>query len=297
MDIRQLRTFVTVARLASVTKAAEALHVTQPAVSAQLRSLEEEIGVRLLSRTTSSVVLTQSGEALLARAEQAIESFGDFVHAARALRGQIDGRLRIGIVMLDPAVLRVGALLGEMVAAHPGLKIDLQVGRTSWLLDALRSAEIDCAILVSKRALPNLRTLVLDHMTFRLVVPAVWADRFESASLDQLSTLPWIRMAARSGHRELLDEILDGAGIKPIETVEADHEQLMRSLVAAGVGVGLLREALAQEAGAAGEVVCFGEHACTTQLVFAWPEGRDEDPAIQAVLDTLRRIWSLDDAS
>jgi DNA-binding transcriptional LysR family regulator len=71
----------------------------------------------------------------------------------------------------------------------------------------------------------------------------------------------------------------------------------MRSLVAAGVGVGLLREALAQEAGAAGEVVCFGEHACTTQLVFAWPEGRDEDPAIQAVLDTLRRIWSLDDAS
>ncbi|WP_322049304.1 LysR family transcriptional regulator [Paraburkholderia sp. J67] len=297
MDIRQLRTFVTVARLASVTKAAEVLHITQPAVSAQLRSLEEEIGVRLLSRTTTSVVLTQSGEALLAKAEHAIESFGDFVHAARAFRGQIDGRLRIGIVMLDPAVLRVGSLLGEMVAAHPGLKIDLQVGRTSWLLDALRSAEIDCAILVSNRALPNVRTLVLDRMTFRLVVPAAWADRFDGDSLDQLSALPWIRMAPRSGHRELLEAILRDTGIKPVETVEADHEQLMRSLVAAGVGVGLLREALADEACAAGEAVCFGEHACTTQLVFAWPEGRDEDPAIQAALATLRRIWTLDDAA
>jgi DNA-binding transcriptional LysR family regulator len=291
MDIRQLRTFVTVARFGSVTKAAEALHVTQPAVSGQLRSLEEELDVRLLSRTTSSVTLTQSGEALLGKAEKAIEAFGEFVHAARGFRGQIEGRLRIGFVMLDPAVLRVGPLLAQMVARHPGLKIDLQVGRTSWLVDALRSAEIDAALLVCKARPEGTRIKVLDEMTFRLVVPASW-ERFDNDSLDQLANKPWIRMAPRSGHQEVLNEILQSAAIKPVETVEADHEQLMRALVAAGVGVGLMREALANEACEAGEAVFFGDHRATTQVAFVYAEGRSGDPAIQATLQALDAIWA-----
>jgi DNA-binding transcriptional LysR family regulator len=293
MDIRQLRTFVTVARFGSVTKAAEALHVTQPAVSGQLRSLEEELDVRLLSRTTSSVTLTQSGEALLGKAEKAIEAFGEFVHAARSFRGQIEGRLRIGFVMLDPAVLRVGPLLAEMVASHPGLKIDLQVGRTSWLYDALRSAEIDAALLVCKRRPEGTKIKVLDEVTFRLVVPASWRDVIEAgdATLERLANRPWIRMAPRSGHQEVLDEILKAAAFKPVETVEADHEQTMRALVAAGVGVGLMREALAIEARDAGELVFFGDHTATTQVAFVYAEGRSGDPAIQATLETLDAIW------
>lgn len=290
MDIRQLRTFVTVARFGSVTKAAEALHVTQPAVSGQLRSLEEELDVRLLSRTTSSVTLTQSGKALLGKAEKAIEAFGEFVHAARGFRGQIEGRLRIGFVMLDPAVLRVGPLLAEMVARHPGLKIDLQVGRTSWLIDALRSAEIDAALLVCKARPEGTCIKVLDQMTFRLVVPASW-ERFEKCGLDELANKPWIRMAPRSGHQEVLTEMLQTAAIKPIETVEADHEQLMRALVAAGVGVGLMREALAIEARDAGEAVFFGDHRATTQVAFVYAEGRSGDPTIQATLQALDAIW------
>ncbi|MFX1673930.1 LysR family transcriptional regulator [Paraburkholderia sp. A2WS-5] len=296
MDIRQLRTFVTVARFGSVTKAAEALHVTQPAVSGQLRSLEEELEVRLLSRTTSSVTLTQSGEALLGKAQQAIEAFGEFVHAARGFRAQIEGRLRVGFVMLDPAVLRVGPLLAEMVARHPGLKIDLQVGRTSWLVDALRSAEIDAALLVCKARPEGTRMKVLDEMTFRLVVPASW-ERFEDCALERLADKPWIRMAPRSGHQEVLNEILQRAAIKPVETVEADHEQLMRVLVAAGVGVGLMREALALEARDAGEAVFFGDHRATTQVSFVYAEGRSGDPAIQATLEALNVIWGSDGAS
>nr|WP_311527174.1 LysR family transcriptional regulator [uncultured Ralstonia sp.] len=295
MDIRQLRTFVTVARFGSVTKAAEALHVTQPAVSGQLRSLEEELDVRLLSRTTSSVKLTQSGEALLGRAERAIEAFGDFVHAARGFRGQIEGRLRIGFVMLDPAVLRVGPLLAEMVSRHPGLKIDLQMGRTSWLIDALRGAEIDAALLVCKTRPEGTRIKVLDEMTFRLVVPASW-EPFDDFALERLAHKPWIRMAQRSGHQEVLNEILQGAAIKPVETVEADHEQLMRALVAAGVGVGLMREALAFAARDAGEAVFFGEYRASTQLAFLYAEGRSGDPAIQAMLEALDAVWRTESA-
>lgn len=294
MDIRQLRTFVAVARFASVTKAAEALHVTQPAVSGQLKSLEDELQVRLLSRTTSSVTLTQSGQQLLGKAEKAIEAFGEFAHAAKSLRGQIEGRLRVGVVMLDPRALRVGPLLQEIVAHNPGLRIDVQIGRTSWLHDAIRSAEIDGAILVCKRCPPSTHMLVLDDIPFHLVIPASWKGRFKGTALSELAQLPWIRMAPRSGHQEVLADILETAGITPIETVEADHEQLMRALVAAGVGVGLLRKELALEAQAAGEVLLFGDHSATTNLAFAYPEGRRDDPTIQAVLAALKKIWDIE---
>ncbi|MDT1064136.1 LysR family transcriptional regulator [Paracoccus sp. CPCC 101403] len=296
MDIRQLRTFVTVARLSSVTKAAEALHITQPAVSGQLKSLEEELQVKLLSRTTSSVTLTQSGEALLSRAEQAIEAFGAFVHQARALRGQVDGQLRIGVVMLDPAALRLGELLHGVVQRHPALRIDVQVGRTSWLLDALRSAEIDGAILVSQTRPPGTKMLVLDEMVFRLVIPARWDQEFDGRSLSQLAEVPWIRVAPRSGHQEIMQDILKDSTIRPIETVEADHEQLMRALVAAGVGVGVLREELALEARAAGEVKFFGDRVATTRLAFVYAEDRADDQAIRAILGELSDIWGLKSA-
>ncbi|AYF03701.1 hypothetical protein PY32053_04164 (plasmid) [Paracoccus yeei] len=294
MDIRQLRTFVTVAQLSSVTKAAEALHITQPAVSGQLKALEDELQVRLLSRTTSSVTLTQSGQALLARAEQAIEAFGSFTNLARSLRGQIDGQFRLGVVMLDPSALRLGQLLQGMVQHHPALRIDVQVGRTSWLLDALRSAEIDGALLVCKTRPPGTRILLLDEMIFRLVIPASWGPDYDGSSLDQLAHVPWIRVAPRSGHREILQDILKDSHIRPVETVEADHEQLMRTLVAAGVGVGLMRDDLAHQARAASELNFFGDHKATTRLVFAYDEGRAGDQAIQVVLGMLADIWNIE---
>ncbi|WP_323718412.1 substrate-binding domain-containing protein [Paracoccus aminovorans] len=195
--------------------------------------------------------------------------------------------------MLDPSALRLGQLLQGMVRHHPALRINVQVGRTSWLLDALRSAEIDGALLVCKTRPPGTRLLFLDEMTFRLVIPVSWGRDYDGSSLDQLAHVPWIRVAPRSGHREILQDILKDSHIRPIETVEADHEQLMRTLVAAGVGVGLLRDDLAHQAQEAQELNFFGDHKATTRLVFAYDEGRAGDQAIQVVLGMLADTWNV----
>jgi len=291
MDLRQLRAFVTVAKYSSVTKAAEALHLTQPAVSGQLRALEEELQLRLLNRTTSSVTLTPTGQELLGLAEDALDGFGRFSHTARMLRGKIEGQLRIGIVMIEPHALRLGELLADLVKESPGLSIDLQVGRTGWMHDGLRSAEIDAAILVGRTRPVGTRCVTLETMTFRLVIPSAWRSRFATMALDELSDVPWIRMARRSSHQEILNELLSGASIKPRETVEVDHELMMLELVAAGVGVGLIREHLVHKAEPAGSVVFFGDHKVTAQLTFEYPEGRSNDPQILEVIAALRRVW------
>ena len=277
MDIRQLRTFITVARFGNVTRAAEALHITQPAVSGQLRQMEEDLGLQLFDRTKASVLLTQSGQALLARAEKALEAFGDFLHAAKALHGQIEGNLRIG------------PLLALLVQQCPALKIDLQVGRTPWLRTALQASEIDAAIMVARAAPKGTSMLVLTPLKFRVVAPAAWEAR--TRSTEELTRLPWIRMTPHSAHEELLNEILARAGITPVESVLADHELMIRELVAAGVGVGLLREDLALAAQAAGELVFVGNYSADSNLALLYPEERENEPAIRTVCEALRTIW------
>ncbi|WP_432261923.1 LysR family transcriptional regulator [Cupriavidus sp. TMH.W2] len=281
------------ARFGNVTRAAEALHVTQPAVSGQLRQLEEELGLQLFTRTKSSVALTQCGQELLARAEKALEAFGDFVHAAKALHGHIEGDLRIGVVMLDPGMLRVGPLLNLLVRQCPALRIDLHVGRTPWLLTALQASEIDAAIMVARSAPKGTSMLALKPLTFRLVAPSGWKSRVASATPAQLAQVPWLRMTPRSAHQELLTEILTQTGITPVETVLADHELMIRELVVAGVGIGLLREDLASAAQAAGELVFVGDYRATTHLAFLYPEERENEPAICAVREALRELWEL----
>lgn len=291
MDLRQLRAFVTVARFSSVTKAAEALHLTQPAVSGQLRSLEEALQVKLLTRTTASVSLTPAGQDLLSLAEEAINAFGRFSHAARMRRGQIEGKLRIGVVMMDPDALRIGPLLACLTQESPGLVIDLQVGRTSWMIDSLRSAEIDAALLIGRSPPLGTRWLMLSTVRFRLAVPPVWQQRFEKTELQQLADVPWIRMAPRSAHRELMTQLLDKTSLMPRETVEVDHELMMLELVSAGVGAGLIREDLALAAQASGKLVLFGDHHVDSNLGFVYSEERAEDPLILAVASVLQSVW------
>jgi len=293
MDIRQLRTFVTVARLGSITKAADALHITQPAASGQIKSLEEELSVRLLARTTASVALTQAGQELMPQAERTLEAFAEFRNRAKVLAGQVAGKLRIGVAMLDPERMRMGEFMRTMVTAYPALEIQLQVSRISWLLEALQLGDIDGAVFVGRNVPPDTEGLVLSELTFRLVAPAAWKTRLQGASWSDAALMRWIKTTRPSAHHEMMTDILREAAIKPVEVVEADHELLIRSLVAAGVGISLIREDLALEAEAAGELIIFSDCRATTKLIFLYSSLRVGDPTIGAAISALKKVWGI----
>lgn len=293
MDIRQLRTFVTVARLGSITKAAEALHITQPAVSGQLKALEEELSLQLLTRTTNSIALTQTGLELLGKAEAAIETFSEFRNRAEALSGKLAGKLRVGVAMLDPDLLRIGPFMRAVVTNHPALQVDLQVGRISWFLDAIQLGEIDAAIFLGNNVPAHTQALSLAKVWFRLVAPSAWRTRLAGASWSDAALMPWIRTTRPSANHEMIMSILREAAINPVEVVEADHELVIRSLVAAGIGIGLIREELALEAEKSGEVFIFGDCRVSSELMFIYPTQRKGDQRIVAVLSALKSVWGL----
>ena len=115
MDYSGLRAFVTVAREGNLTRAAERLFVTQPALSLQLKKLHESIGVMLFERRPRGMRLTEAGQKLLPAAERALTAAAEFRAAATRLKGSVTGRLRLGTIV-DPEFLRMGPFLTSLIA-------------------------------------------------------------------------------------------------------------------------------------------------------------------------------------
>src|SRR5438552_1417913 len=124
MELYQLRSFAAVAELGHLTRAAEKLHISQPALSAQIKALEDEFGVALFERLPSGMELTPAGRGLVAEAEKIVAAAQALRSRAHALRGEVAGRVKLGTVS-DPDFIRVGDFLAQAIDAFPELEIEL----------------------------------------------------------------------------------------------------------------------------------------------------------------------------
>src|SRR5262245_2305720 len=142
---RQVSAFAAVARLGSVSRAAEELHLTQPAVSSQLALLEDAAGTPLLLRSARGVKLTEAGELLAGYTQRILELWVEAGDAMAAHRGEVAGLLRVGAVTTAEYLLP--PLLLEFVRAHPQVNVKLLVGNRAQVLAQLAAWEVDLAIM------------------------------------------------------------------------------------------------------------------------------------------------------
>ena len=129
VDPQALRAFVAVAREGQVSRAAQRLHLSQPAVSLQLKALADATGLTLFSRTPQGMALTGDGAALLPLADKALAALADFGQAAAGLQDTVRGTLRIGTI-LDPEFTRLGAFLKQLIETRPQVQTELSQAAT-----------------------------------------------------------------------------------------------------------------------------------------------------------------------
>ena len=141
-DPQTLRAFVAVAREGNVSRAAQRLHLSQPAVSLQLKTLAEATGLQLFTRTPQGMALTRDGAALLPLADRALAALADFGQAAAALHQTVRGTLRIGTI-LDPEFTRLGAFLKQLVETAPQVHTELGQGMSGDVLARIARGELD----------------------------------------------------------------------------------------------------------------------------------------------------------
>ena len=126
MELYQLRSFAAIAELGQLTRAAEKLHVSQPAVSAQLKALEDKLGLALFERTATGMVLTVPGARLLLEAEKVLAAARDLQNVALSFKGELTGKASIG-TLSDPKLTRIGEFMSDALARHPLLELELQI--------------------------------------------------------------------------------------------------------------------------------------------------------------------------
>ena len=291
MELYQLRSFAAVAELGHLTRAAERLRISQPAVSAQIKALEDELGVALFERVSSGMVLTSAGRTLLPAAEKVLDAAQALRSRARTLQGEVIGRVRVGTVS-DPEFTRVGALLASALQTFPLLEIEIHHEVSGEAFEKVRDGELDATFYYGRRQHHDVVAVPVVNFAYRIVAPAAWGDRIRHASWDELVQMPWIVSPPISTLRTLLDELFEARGSAPDSRVEADNEAVMRSLAIAGGGVTLMREDIALEAAAAGEVALWNKVRLPTTLEFLYLKQREADPEIRALLSVLHKIWT-----
>ena len=295
MDLTLLRAFVTVAREVNLTRAATHLHLTQPAVSLQIKHLQETLGVTLFTRTSHGLVLTRDGQALLPHAERALAAAGDVQRAAAALRHEVRGRLRIGTI-LDPAFLRLGGFLRQLVETWPQIETALRHGMSGWVLDQVRARELDVGYYIGQPAPdPDIfHTITLTRFQYRVLAPAGWKDRVKGArDWRALATLPWIWTPPASAHNRLLSGLFEAAHAKPVKVAEVDQEPSMLDLVKSGVGLTLARDATALAEAHAHALTIVEGVTVPTELTFITLAARRDEPAIAAALKAIETQWAI----
>ncbi|GAB7070853.1 LysR family transcriptional regulator [Mycobacterium hodleri] len=247
MELRQLEYLVAVAELANFTRAAERLHVAQPAVSAQIRKLERELGQPLLDRSTRTVRLTAAGEAVLPHAKAALASVGNVTRAVDELTDLVSGSVAIGTVTAHD--VDVAGLLADFHAAHPGVEITLSTDNSDVLIDRLRSGALDAAI-VSMGTDERPEGLDVDVVTDEAIDAAVSLDDALAGTttieLAELAQRSLIALPAGTGLRSRLDHAFAAAGLSAHVAFEASTPIALAELAERGLGVAIVPSSVAR---------------------------------------------------
>jgi DNA-binding transcriptional LysR family regulator len=290
MELYQLRGFAAVAESGHLTRAADKLHVSQPALSAQVKAIEDELGVALFERTPTGMTLSPAGRVLLPHAQAVLAAAQDLRNAAHAIHGQLSGQAKVGTVA-DPKFVRLPQFLARAMERHPLLDITLEHEVSGEAFDKVRDGALDASFYYGDRTHAAVASLTLVEFAYRIVAPVAWRNRVEGASFHDIAALPWIMTPAISTHRALTKRLFDQNGIEPTTRIEADHEAVIASLVVAGLGVSLMREDLARAQAKAGEVCLWDGPRLTTRLQFLYPREREHEPVIAALIDVVHDVW------
>ena len=246
LDVRRLGYFIAVAETLHFRKAAERLNVAQPALSQQIRRLEEDLGCQLLTRNRRGVALTAAGQALLESGRRALVQMTHAEDAARRTAAHQMALLRIGF--LNPAAFAVvPALLQRLRAERPDLFLVLREGASAALLEEVRLGQLDVAFVRGPITHPGVRIDVLRREPLVAVLPSAHPlARRRSVPLAELADEPFIgfrRDAAPALHDAIVRLCMD-AGFAPAFAMEASEWYTIVSLVAAGLGVAILPESI-----------------------------------------------------
>jgi DNA-binding transcriptional LysR family regulator len=294
MEIRQLRAFIAIAELGTFTAGAMRVHVTQAAISMQIRQLENELGAKLFIRAPRRVMLTEAGEQLLQRARQILRDHDAAVDEIAELAGAERGRLRIGSASAMVTTDVLPGLLRQVRKQHAGAEITVASGTSEALVQQILAGEVDVAFVslpVEARGI-NTERLSQDQLV------AIASPRHKLAKHRTISAYTLagekLILGERGGNtRRLIDQFFAQAGVTLHVSMELSRQAAIRRMVEEDMGVGIVPLQSAGEAVEKGRLVRWwieGAHI-NWELGIARLTGGYESPITQTFIKLSRAYF------
>ncbi|MCY8689767.1 LysR family transcriptional regulator, partial [Bacillus spizizenii] len=240
MEWEQLEYFQTLARIQHVTKAAETLSITQPALSRSIVRLENYLGVPLFDRQGRSITLNKYGERFLKRVDSIIKEFTEGREEIQSLLQPDQGEVSLGFLHTLGTTI-VPNLIGAFKDQYPNVHFQLNQSHSNQLLDKLRSGELDLCLLASFPVESNIMWKPLWKEELFLFLPKhhVLATRQE-ITLNEIAHEPFVLMKEGFALRVTMDHIFEQVNITPNIVFEGEEAATIAGFVAAGLGVSIL---------------------------------------------------------
>ncbi len=256
LNLHLLRLFATVARLGSFSRAAEALHISQPAVSRGVREFEAQTGSRLLDRSPRGVAPTEAGRMLMRHASALFGAERAAEEELAALRGLARGSLGVG-ASTTIATWFLPPLLGAYHRAHPGIELRLRGANTADIAELLLARELDVALVEGPIEHPGImvRPWIEDRLVAVVAPSHLLAGLAAPVPAAALGRELMIVREPGSGTREVVWTALARARIVPRATLEAGSTETIRQVVAAGLGFAIVSAATARDQIALGSLI------------------------------------------
>ena len=291
MELYHLKTFITVAEEGHLTRAAQRLNTSQPAVSAHIKGLEEELGILLFVRTPKGMRLTREGEALKDQAAQALSMIDTLRDQAGALKDEVSGVLRLGL-HIDPRYLRIDRLLSHLQRTHKRLDLHL-LQRWSWQqFEELPKGRIDAGFVYGDPPHKEIAAHLLKRVNIRVVGPAAWETRLTHADWRAMAAMPWVWTPPNCTFCTIATEAFASRNLKPVKVTIADQEPVVATLVAAGVGLAVMIEDEALTYRDAGQMAVWDEVVGTVDLNFVYNRRREKEAVIGAAIEAVKVVWA-----
>ena len=290
MELYQLKTFVTVADTGNLTQAAERLFTSQPAVSAHIKALEEELELKLFDRTPKGMRLTEDGMILREKAQAVLNAGNDLKLKAKTLQGVLTGQAKIGL-NADAEYLLLAKWHNALMTQYTQLKMQLTQGTSIELLKKVSSGSLDVTFFSGSN--PYKELTYIELCTTHAVIAAApkWKEQIKNATINDLAKLPWIYPEPLCIYHKLIKQIFADTQ-QPTLITSSAAEDSTNALLRAGVGLAFIRDDEADTMLKKGEIIVWPGEAFSLPLRLAHLKSRENDPIIKALLETISTKFS-----
>lgn len=290
MELYQLRTFVTVADTANLTQAAERLFTSQPAVSAHIKALEEQLDIKLFDRTPKGMRLTDNGFVLREKAQLVLNASNDLTLKAQTLQGILTGQAKIGL-NTDAEYLMLAKWHHRLISQYSNLKIQLTQGSSSELLKKVSSGLLDVTFFSGDS---NLNEIEFDNLFITNAVLAAapkWEEQLKNAGKKELVKLPWIYPEPLCIYHRFINRVFEGTEQKPLWVTSSATEDATIALIKSGAGIAFVRDDEAATLLEKGEIVIYPSKSFSLPLRVGYLKSRKEDPVVKALLEVIIDVF------